>query len=204
MPFSTYARNGIISSREIFMKRQSLAINVLKGIAMTSTVLLSASNPYFGLRLIKNWRKYSNKDEWRRFYLSLNYLRRRGYVRILNRTNDGIKVEITRLGRKEVANVNIDELMLPANQKWDGKWRLVIYDVPNKKNKNRLAFAEKLKTLGFIMVQKSVWAYPFECYKEVMILRKFYEIERYVAYLEAIEIEDELDWRGKFNLKNQT
>ena len=51
------------------------------------------------------------------------------------------------------------------------------------------------------MVQKSVWAYPYECYQEIQIARKFFEIEKHVSYLEAVNIEDELDWRGKFNLE---
>jgi phenylacetic acid degradation operon negative regulatory protein len=99
--------------------------------------------------------------------------------------------------------VDIDSMKLRKYQKWDEKWRIIIFDVPNRKSKNRHAFTEKLKELGFVMIQKSVWAYPFECYKEVAILRKFYEIERYLSYFEAVEIEDEAEWRRRFNLKNK-
>ena len=75
-----------------------------------------------------------------------------------------------------------------------------MFDIPNTHSKNRLAFTEKLKQLGFRMIQKSVWIYPHPCDEELMILRKFYEIDRYVTHLETSKVEDEPLWRRRFNL----
>lgn len=180
--------------------KNSLASQVLKVLAMAGFILVAASSPYFALNLISGLKKYRNKERWRKFYLSLNYLDRRGYVKLTEKENGNLEAKLTRRGEVMIKCINFDELKLPEPGKWDGKWRLVIFDVPTYKHKNRRALADKLKELGFIMVQKSVWAYPFECYKELAIVRKFYEVEKYVTYLEAVEIEDELRWRGKFNL----
>jgi len=166
-------------------------------------VALSATSPYFGLNLIKGFEKYNDKKAWRKFYHSLYYLNRRGYVKILDSDNGNVRVKITNRGETIVKELDIDALTLKELDNWDGKWRIIIFDVPNTKSKNRLAFTERIKSLGFIMIQKSVWAYPVECYEEVMILRKFYEIEKYVTYLEVIEVEDEINWRGKLNLKRK-
>lgn len=185
-----------------WVKRKSLAISVLRNIGTVGLALIAISSPYFGLGLIRGFKKRYDKKEWRRFYLSLNYLNRRGYVQILNSDDGRIKVKITQRGKQAIEHANIDSMELPRNQNWDGKWRIIAFDVPNTKSKNRVAFTEKLKELGLIMVQKSIWAYPFECYKEMMILRKFYEIEPFVSYFKAVEIEDELAWRREFNLKN--
>jgi len=184
-------------------KRNSLATTILKKIALAGLVVMAASSPYFGLGLITGLGRHSSRKTWRKFYASLNYLDRRGYVEISDKNsgNGKVKVKITRMGEKIVDRLNTESLKIPKKDVWDGKWRVVMFDIPNTKSRNRLAFTEKLKELGFIMVQKSVWAYPFECYKEVAILRKFYEIEKFVTYVQAIEVEDELDWRGKFNLK---
>src|SRR3989344_636794 len=185
------------------MKRSSLTAKVLKGVALTGVVFIAASSPYFGLYLIKELKKYNRRKQWKKFYASLDYLNRRGYVKFLKETDKGTQVKLTRMGEEMIRVFNIDELKLKKQENWDGKWRLIIFDVPVHKNKNRKAFTDKIKELGFIMVQKSAWAYPFECYEELAILRKFYEIERHVTYLEAIEIEDEKKWRGKFNLESR-
>lgn len=182
------------------LHKNSLASQVLKVLATTGLILVAASSPFFALDLIRGLKRYRDKEKWKKFYYSLNYLDRRGYVKLTEKENGVLEAKLTRQGEVMIERINFSELKLSEPGKWDGKWRLVIFDVPTRKHKNRRAFAEKLKELGFIMVQKSVWAYPFECYKELAIVRKFYEVEKFVTYLEAVEIEDELAWRGKFNL----
>lgn len=182
------------------LKKNSIAIQILKGIAFAGLFVIAAGSPYFAMGLIKGFGGRGNKEKWRKFYRSLNYLDRRGYVKIEEKGNGDMEVVLTRCGEMSIKRINFDELKLPKPEKWDGKWRIAIFDVPHYKHKNRLALSEKLKDLGFIMVQKSVWAYPFECYKELAIIRKFYEVEKYVVYMEAVEIEDEQKWRGRFNL----
>ncbi len=169
---------------------------------MAGVVALAATSPYFGLNLIRGFKKHNDKKAWRKFYASLDYLNRRGYVRILERGTNKLKVKITRMGEDVVREIDVDSLELKKQGNWDGKWRVVIFDVPVKQNRSRLAFSDKIKELGFVMVQKSVWAYPYECYEELMILRKYFNVERFVSYFEATEIEDEREWRGKFNLKH--
>jgi len=188
----------------IRVKKNSLAIRILKAIGIAGMVAIVATSPHFGLGLIGGIRKRYNKETWRKFYQSLYYLNRRGHVKFLGTTDGKINVEITDNGKTILELISIDSMQLTRNQEWDGKWRIVIFDIPNAKSCRRTAFAGKLRELGFIMIQRSVWAYPFECHKEIMILRKFYEVEPYVTYLEGIEVEDELKWRGKFNLKTST
>ena len=182
------------------LRKNSLAGQILKGVAMAGLFVVAASSPYFALGLIKGLKNYENKEKWRKFYRSLNYLDRRGYIHLKERKSGDMEAKLTRQGEVTIERFNFDNLKLSPPGKWDGKWRLVIFDVPHFKHKNRLALSHKLKELGFIMIQKSVWAYPFECYKEMAIVRQVYEVEKYVTYLEAVEIEDEFHWRGRFNL----
>ena len=183
--------------------KKSLAKQILRGLGIAGAVALAATSPYFGLSVIKGLKKHNDKKVWRKFYASLDYLNRRGYVRILERDTNKLKVKITKMGEDIVKELDVDELRLKKQENWDGKWRVVIFDVPVKHNRNRLAFSDKIKELGFVMVQKSVWAYPYECYEELMILREYFNIERFVSYFEAVEIEDEREWRGRFNLKSR-
>lgn len=46
------------------------------------------------------------------------------------------------------------------NKKWDGKWRIVTFDIPVKKSVIRDRLRNKLKELGFGMLQQSIWISP--------------------------------------------
>lgn len=58
------------------------------------------------------------------------------------------------------------------NQPWDGYWRVVIYDIPEKENALRDRLRRELKYLGFKFMQKSVWATAAPVEKELEIFLK--------------------------------
>lgn len=50
---------------------------------------------------------------------------------------------------------------LPASrQRWDGKWRLITFDVPGNYNPRRNRLRSLLKEYNFYPLQKSVWICP--------------------------------------------
>lgn len=185
------------------VKKNSVAMQILKGVAIAGMVLVAASNPYFGRNLARAFKKEHDRKQWRKLRQSMRYLKSRGYVHILSDSPDGMKVEITRAGEKIVKHVDVTALKLPSPVVWDGKWRVIVFDVPNYKSKNRAAFREKIKELGFQLVQKSVWVYPHESREAIMILRKFYDIENYVTYLETTHSEDEDRWLRNFHMEDK-
>ena len=134
------------------------------------------------------------KNRRQQSYDSLLYLKRRGYIHFqtfLKPTVEGKKL----LNMAEFLN-----LKLPRPSLWDGKWRVVMFDIPTEKNDMRLAFKEKIKNLGFRMIQRSVWVYPYECGKEIDQLRTFYRIRDHVTYAVVESIEDDDSLRKLFNL----
>jgi len=74
--------------------------------------------------------------------------------------------------------LQIDALKIRRPQKWDRKWRIVIFDISELKKFYREAFRGKLKELGFYPLQKSVWVHPFECRDEIELLRKFFSLDQ--------------------------
>ena len=149
--------------------------------------------------VIHEFQKSSEEEQRKRLYQSIQYLKRRGHVAIKYLSNKRLKITLTKKGKTIVNQLAIEELQIKKPAIWDKKWRMVIFDVPNWKNKNRLAFTDNLKHIGFRMMQKSVWAYPYTCYDEIMILRKFYDIEKYVIYLDVGMVEDDYVWRRCFS-----
>lgn len=47
------------------------------------------------------------------------------------------------------------------NKKWDGYFMVAVFDIPEKERTNRDNLRRKLKSLGFGMLQKSVWISPY-------------------------------------------
>ena len=69
--------------------------------------------------------------------------------------------------------------------KWDKKWRIVIFDIPEELHKNRNQFRAKLKNLGFYMLQKSVFVIPYPCEKELGYICRNLKIGDYVDVILA-------------------
>ena len=90
------------------------------------------------------------------------------------------------------------EVKKPAQ--WDKKWRIVIFDIPEKKKKAREALRKKLKELGFKELQKSVFVYPFECEDEIDFITEVFQIRPYVRFIKAVSITNEEQIRLKFNI----
>lgn len=75
-----------------------------------------------------------------------------------------------------------------------------IFDIPEKLKKVRDALRYHLKRLGFIELQHSVFVLPFKCRDEIEYLVEFYNVRRFVRYIEAYHIDNELDLKYKFHL----
>lgn len=72
---------------------------------------------------------------------------------------------------------------------WDGKWRIVVFDIPEKHRWGRDALRKKIKKLGFYELQKSVFVFPYDCKNEIDFIIEFFEIRKYVRFgiLESID-----------------
>jgi DNA-binding transcriptional regulator PaaX len=68
---------------------------------------------------------------------------------------------------------------------WDKKWRIIIFDIPQEKHIARIRFRNKLKSLGCVMLQKSVFIFPYPCHEEVGDIAGYLEISDYIDILIA-------------------
>ena len=71
--------------------------------------------------------------------------------------SDGVvQVVITEKGRAHALRFDIDAMKIAVPERWDETWRVVIFDIPERRKRAREALREKLKALGFKELQKSV------------------------------------------------
>lgn len=107
---------------------------------------------------------------------------------------------ITLKGEKRLRNMVIDEVIIKNPKRWDGKWRLVMYDLPIRFKKARDAFRFKLKDLGFFQFQKSAWIYPYPCEGEILFVADFFGVRKYIEILEVDKILDDRKIKAHFGL----
>lgn len=72
------------------------------------------------------------------------------------------------------------------NKRWDGRWRIVIFDIEEKNRKSRAVLRRKLLDLGFGKLQRSIYISPYdigEDMKEFLESRNYFSDE--VLVLEA-------------------
>lgn len=110
------------------------------------------------------------------------------------------EIILTKEGKKRALRYQIDEIEIKKPDKWDGKWRVVIFDIPEKRKKAREALRDKLKDLGFKELQKSVFVYPYECEDEIDFIIEVFEIRSLVRFLKVDSFTNEEQFRIKFGL----
>ena len=122
---------------------------------------------------------------------------------ILTRTKTqyGPKLKLTEKGTKIAEELAEREEMRPEKQKkWDQKWRIILFDVWERRRKVRDALRSNLKEFGFVKIQDSVWVYPYPCEKLLIFLRTYFKLGQGILYIVADEIEHDEKLRGHFNL----
>ncbi|KKS16317.1 MAG: hypothetical protein UU71_C0004G0014 [Parcubacteria group bacterium GW2011_GWB1_41_6] len=103
-------------------------------------------------------------------------------------------------GKKKVLTYQIDEMRINKPKKWDRKWRIILFDIPEKIRKARDVFRYHLNQLGFYEFQKSVFVHPYNCKDEIDYLIEFYNLRRFVRFVEADSIDNELHLKKYFHL----
>ncbi len=83
-------------------------------------------------------------------------------------------ISLTQEGRRRCERYHIDALQIQKQKRWDGTWRILLFDVLENQRTVREALRGKLKELGFYKLQKSVWVHAFPCKKEITTLRNFF------------------------------
>lgn len=145
-------------------------------------------------------KKYGYSSLYKNNYLcSLHHLQKRGMV-------EKDKNEIYRLtkhGEKEAffAYLNAEsKIFAQEKQKWDKKWRMIFFDIPEKKRNYRDYLRTILRTVGFKEFQKSVWIYPYPVPKFIKDLLFEENIKQYTRLITTNNIEYDKDLKKLFDL----
>jgi len=114
-----------------------------------------------------------------------NNLKRKKLVEVIRTKGDKTVIRLTTKGGKRIRELVLDTLTIPKPKKWDGVWRVMIFDIPVSMNKARSAFRATIKDLGMYQLQKSVWVYPYPCEDEILFTANFFNIEKHIEIFET-------------------
>ncbi len=174
------------------MKKGDLGKEVLKGIALGGAVATMFVLP--GMSIAYKWVDDLHKNHKRKLRYSLKRLLECGYVR----EDELDKFVITPKGILKLNEYRIEDLTIPKLQKWDNMWRIVSFDIPESKKIARMALNKKLKALGFLTLQKSVFVYPHPCEKEFTQIGEFFGVKDHIVFIKANKISNEAELKEKF------
>lgn len=129
-------------------------------------------------------RRTLRSKERRRIREEIRRLRERRLVEIAVK-NGKEYLQITEAGKQRLKEFELETITLPERDRWDKKWRIVMFDIPEYKQQGRKALQTKLVQLGFFPFQRSVFVYPHPCQDEVDFIVTFFELASFVAYCET-------------------
>lgn len=157
----------------------------LIGIAGFSGIIVSAPNSLMALKQIlkKSPVRLSSPER------ILAELKRQGLVDVSNDANHW-HFTLSPAGIHRLQQVIIDEVTIPRPAVWDGKWRLVAFDVPTSQSKQRKYFTAHLQRMDFHMLQKSMWVHPFPCFEQIEQVAGHYNLLRYCTLVEINRLDE--------------
>ncbi|MDO8517839.1 MAG: hypothetical protein Q7S26_00910 [bacterium] len=130
---------------------------------------------------------------------SLSRLITHGYI-VVEGMETGKRLRLTPKGERCAALLGEGRLMPKKTKRWDKKWRILIFDIPERRRKTRDQIRITLVTLGFRRLQDSVWVYPYDCEDIITLLKVDFRIGKDVLYIVADTIEYDLPLKKHFNL----
>ncbi len=130
----------------------------------------------------------------------LSELAERKYLSIVENSDGSSIITITKYGMVKALTYELDTMKLLPPKSWDKKWRLVIFDVPEKYKQLRDLFRMRLKQVGLYQLQKSVYVSPYPCFDEIEFLREIYGVAFTVRYILAERIEEDAFLKHHFRL----
>lgn len=113
----------------------------------------------------------------------------------------GEKILLTKKGRKLLNELYLSNFKIIKTNKWDGKWRLVSYDVPEIYKKSRDIFRRVLENNGFYQIHKSLWVSPYDCKEEIAVFCKNLNMTKDVIVMNTDFLPNQNDMIEHFNLK---
>lgn len=109
-------------------------------------------------------------------------------------------LRLTEKGEEKLKQLELHGYRIKKPRRWDKKWRVLIFDVPEDRKSIREKIRRTLITIGFKRLQDSVWVYPYDCEDLITLLKVDFKIGRELLYIISDSIENDKFLREAFGL----
>ena len=128
------------------------------------------------------YRKNKKRDSFSKF---IYHLKRNNYIKVENLRGKQAII-LTKEGLNKVLKASF--VMEGKKKRKDGKWTMLIFDVPEKYRKSRDLLRSILHNLGYKIFQQSVWITPYDVSDKTEKLLQMYSLDKYIKIFLIEEI----------------
>ncbi|MEK9174477.1 MAG: hypothetical protein AAB725_00710 [Patescibacteria group bacterium] len=175
--------------------QQKILLLLSAGIGLS---MAKSPRQYFKVLEEAGW-EWKNINE-RALNSAIRSLYKSRLVREHENPDGSLTMVLTDKGKKKVITFNIDNMTINKPKIWDKKWRMVLFDIPEKHKSAREALRETLRKIGFREYQKSVLIHPYNCQDEVSFVVEYFNVRAYVRLVTATELDNEIHLKKIFSL----
>jgi len=142
------------------------------------------------------WGKRLRNIDRPQFERGVRHLIKRGMLEVTLKNNQKF-FKLTQAGQLEVLLIKAKQF---SKHKWDGKWRLIMFDIPEAHKDKRHLFRALLKANGFYKLQASVYISPYELKREAVVYLNRTGLIEFIRILRVDEIDNDKSLKKHFNL----
>lgn len=117
------------------------------------------------------------------------YMRQQKLVHVTQNDDGSYQISLTQKGETRGKKAYFERLPAP-DKPWDQKWRIIMFDIPEKHKAIRDYLSKHMLNLGLKQLQRSVFIYPYELDEFVAIARDIFpEVRQQLIYLTVENID---------------
>ncbi len=109
-------------------------------------------------------------------------------------------VQLTPKGRTVLQELELKNYQIKKPRRWDKKWRVLIFDIPETRRHTRTLIRITLRQIGFVRLQDSVWVYPYDCEALIMLIKTDIGVGKDILYMVVEKLEGDIYLRSQFDL----
>ncbi len=128
---------------------------------------------------------------------TVSQLKRQGLISVTIKNNEKF-ITLTSKGQLKVLLAKACLRVLP--KKWDGKWRMIIFDIPEGSRDRRAQLRNLLKNNGFFKLQSSVFINPYALNSQAIDYLYASGLNQYIRILRVDGVDKDADLRKHFGL----
>jgi len=109
---------------------------------------------------------------------------------------------ITEKGER-MLQMETERTTIAKKRKWDRRWRVVIFDIPERRKSVRAGLRRFMNEYGFVRLQDSVWIYPYDCEDLIALAKVNFRVGADVLYMIVERLERDKHLREHFELPSE-